>query len=79
MQLHKQKEFCIRALETAGAAKTGSDSTIQEVSATMSDLQEMIKNTDTEIATLQEEIATVNTIVTVATDMWNTDHANFTA
>ena len=79
MQLHKPEELCIMTFETAGAEKTGCDSITQEVSATMSELHEMIENTDTEIATLQKEIAALDLIVTVATDMRNTDHANFTA
>ena len=45
----------------------------------MSELQEMIENTDTGIATLQKEFAALELLVTVATDMRNTDHANFTA
>ena len=45
----------------------------------MSVLQGMIETPDSAIATPKEEIADLDTSVTVATDMRNTDHANFAA
>merc|ERR1719388_235161 len=75
----KQKEFCDGELEKAGDEKTATEGTIKEVSAKMSELQELIETTDSEIANLQAGIAALDTSVAVATDMRKKEHADFTA
>merc|ERR1719337_272183 len=75
----KQKGFCDGELEKAGDEKKATEDTIKGVSAKMSELKEVIENTDAEIANLQAGIASLDTSVAVATDMRKKEHADFSA